>query len=683
MVRALTSTLTAALNATTRCPVVSASVEDHIAHYQLVQTPAAADSMHDACLANDGSIIRVRVTRGSNPYTQSVQWQHVNDPTNAAQWSTWTTFAGANANCFQDGSCAVANNGGTLRAFAQQGSSGSGLITWSSSDNGLSWSSSATVALAPPGGSNILGIASAGNNDVFCLYQSSSGVALACSFYSGGSWSAVHSATTAPQTGGQGVAAVWDGSKYWLVASDTASLYEYSYNPTTTSWQAYPAIVPATSTAIRRGAPRLQYDAVHGLYNLISIEIDDGTVTGSAYQYPRLQQSSDLQHWSQGFILPSLVVQYGAGLLCSSSTNYIVSMSAIYRALNFNASNTSQVLDISGAILSYVRTEKVQRPATLDIVLDNNHGQLVDQLSQSGATQPLGPNCSLILHEGYRTGTPPSTNESIKVGTYRIQCITVQRTAVEQQISLHCSDLTTCFDLLNRFQITYSNQSIAWLLRDICTRTGIMQMVLPTTAQMSNNVTSFVLQAGKAFRSAIDELCAIYALDYFLDQDEVLQFRELSATDSAVWSYQAEIEQLTLGSELQAGNHIIVTGRPPGSGNSGTGVPLLTAEAYDNSDLSWTGQERLVQHVDQKLTSVAQCASKAAFILAQEQRAQHTQSVTIPLNPALQLLDVISINDMPRPLGSGLSSQARIVHNQASYHPQNAEFTQIVQLAGV
>lgn len=681
MVRTLTSTLTAALNATTRRPVVSASIEDHIAHYQLFQAPATADCMHDACLASDGSIVRVRVTRGSNVYTQSVQWQRVSDPTNAAQWSTWTTFGGASANCFQDGSCAISNNGGTLRAFAQQGSLGSGLITWSSTNNGVSWSSTFTTALTPTGSGNILGISSAGNNDVFCLYATGTGVYIGCSFFNGTTWSALRTATTPALVSGQGLAVAWDGTKYWLVVSDTDTLYEYSYTPGTTSWLAYPTIVPETKTAISRGAPRLQYDAGRGLYTLIYIEIDDGTVTGAAHEYPRMQQSSDLQHWSQGTILQSLMVEYGAGLLYTASANYIISMPAIYRAINYTASST-QALDISGAILSYTRHEKVSRPATLDIVLDDNPGQLIPKFSQPTTTQPIGPNCTLVLYEGYRTGTPPVTSEKVKVGTYHIQGILVQRSPQENQITLRCSDLTSCFDQLNRFQIIYSNQTVAWLLRDICTRAGAMQITLPSTAQMSNIVTSFVLQSGRAFRAPIDELCSIYALDYFLDQDEVLQFRELSATDSAIWSYQPEIEQLTLGTELQKGNHIIVTGRPPGTGSSGAGVPLITAEAYDTTSMLWIGQERLIQHVDQKLTTIAQCASKAAFILAQEQREQNIHTVTVPLNPALQLLDVLTLSDAASPTGSGLSKNARIVESQASYQPQSAEYTQTVHLEG-
>src|SRR5438874_443119 len=119
--RSLSGTLTAALNARTRRPAISLTAEDHINHLAQAIATTNSDGYNDLCIASDGSIVRVRVTRGGNAFQQSLQWQRITDPTSSTQWQTWTTFSGGSGNVFQDGGCAVSNNGTVIRAFAQQG----------------------------------------------------------------------------------------------------------------------------------------------------------------------------------------------------------------------------------------------------------------------------------------------------------------------------------------------------------------------------------------------------------------------------------------------------------------------------------------------------------------------------------------------------------------------------------
>jgi hypothetical protein len=680
MVRALSSTLTSAVAATTRVPAISVSIEDHIPHYLSYQTPGAADGWHDACVASDGSIVRVRLSRGTNIFAQSFQWQRVSNPASAGQWTTWSTFGGATAMCFQDGGCAISNNNGTLRAFVQQGTGGSALWTWISTNNGLSWSSTPTSVLTPPGSANILGIGSAGNNDVFFLYQQIAGTYTGCSFFSGGSWSSLRTTTLAPPVYGGGLAAYWDGSVYWIISSDTMTIYEYTYNPSSTSWLAYQPIAPASSAAIGRLVPRLQYDALSGLYTLIYIESDTGTgtITGAVYSYPRMRQSSDLQHWSQGIIIHNIAAQYGATSVFTPTANFLISMSSVLRAQAYSQTNVNQYLDVGNAVMSYSRVEADGKVASLELILDNNKGPVSALISQPTSPQPIGPHCAVVLREGYRTGTPPTSVETVKVGTYRITSIQVQRSPQMHRLRLLCYDATSQLDLLNRFQMMYVLQQLDWLLREICARSGLFSLSLPSTSQLTQRVPYFVLQAGQSYRSGLDELCDLYDLHFFLDQNETLQFRELSSADSSTWSYQPELELITFGGQEQSGNHVIVTGKPPGSASA-----LTTAEAYDDANIQWLGQERVLQHVDQKLLTSAQCASKANFLLTQAQRAQVQHQIHIPLNPAHQLFDVISIADYSIPTGSGQSGTGRIVESKAVYDAQQADYTSILYLEGV
>jgi hypothetical protein len=182
-------------------------------------------------------------------------------------------------------------------------------------------------------------------------------------------------------------------------------------------------------------------------------------------------------------------------------------------------------------------------------------------------------------------------------------------------------------------------------------------------------VSSFVMQAGQSYRHALNELCTTYGLAYFLDQNETMQFRELASGDLPVWSYQPEIEMVTFGSNDQHANHIIVSGKLPASGIAGS---LTTAEVFDDAHLHLLGLERLLYHVDPKLTSTTQCSQKAAFLLAQETRAQVSHTVTVPLNPALQLLDGITLIDSAAPAGSGQNVICRITQIQVHFDAHNA-----------
>ena len=689
MVRGLSSTLRTAINANSRTPALQLSAQDHLLHYASYQSPGGADGLNDACVANDGSIVRINLTRiGDNAFTQTAYVQRITDPSVGTQWASWSTLPGAVNTCFQDGGCALSNNNGTLRAFAQQGTGGNAVWTWTSTDNGATWTGPVTV-LSPPSSALTKGIGSAGNNDVFFLYDVSGGEAMGFSSYNGTSWSALTTWTLATLNQGLGVAAVWNAvsTTYTLVYSDGYSLLSATYVPGT-GWTQLPAVAPATSTAIGRISPRLSYDSTTQLYTLCAVDSDSGTVTGAIYNYPRLRQSSDLRHWSNGVIVHGITVFYGANAFrlaapqsgSSGTRYYVTSMPSIYSAQAYSQSNAAQYLDLSAAVLSYTRTERESKPSRLEVTIDNNKGVSNSLVNTGGTTtEPLGPNTSLVLAEGYKTGTPPTTTEVVKVGTYHIASLLFERTPDQNHLRVVAYDLTRNLDLVSRYQMTYTTQTLTWLISEITARAGLFSLVLPTTSQMSQVIPVFVLHAGQRYRACLDELCNTYALSYYLDQDETLQVIERSSGASSVWTYQPEIELVAFGTDDVRGNHIIVSGKPPVGGALGS---LTTAEAYDDAHVTLVGLERVLHYTDQKLTTTAQCQSKASFLLAQEQRDQVAHTVTVPANPALQLLDSVTLTDSAAPTGSGQSGTVRILQSAVTYEAQRAVYEMQLHLEG-
>jgi hypothetical protein len=682
--RALTSTLTTAVNASTRRPAIMLSAEDHINHSNQTFSTANSAGFNDSCIAADGSLIRVRLTRGGSSFDQSFQWQRISDPTQGSQWTTWTSFGGGAGNMFQDGGCAVSDSAGTLRAFAQRGTGGNNLWTWSSTDNGLTWNVSPQAVLSPPGGALCAGIGSAGNNDVFFLYQVSGGYGMGVSFFSG-TWSALSTWTLATMQGAAGVDVVLSSSLYYVVYSNGYTLYEATCNSSGGSWAQLAQIAPATTSAIGRLSPKLTF--FDNLYHLICIENDAGLLTGTTYSYPRVRQSGDLLHWSTGYILHDMPEPYGASLLkttppAQSRARYVaVTMAKVALGQDFQQSDSTQYIDLSARVLSCRRVERLGQPGELIVTLDNNASTITANVATYGTTYAaIGLNTLLVLDEGYRTGTPPTTVETVNSGRYHIKQITFERAPDRSRVTLLAYDQSRNLDLVNRYQVTYSNQQLAWLITEVCARAGLFVVNLPATSQMSNVVAIFVLQAGQTYRRALDELCRVYWLEYFMDQSETLQVRELSASDAPIWSYYPEVETLAFGSNDVGANHIVVSGKPPVGGQLGA---VTNGEAYDDTNMHVTGQERVILLADPKLTTSTQCSSKAGFLLAQEQRAQTHHTVQVPANPALQLLDVLSLTDQSVPRGTGLSYNARLLGNTMHYDAQSGEYSMQLELEGV
>ena len=117
--RAINAQMQNALAAHTRRPAFTVTIEDHTNHLTAYQAPGLLDMWSDVCVANDGSIVRVNLTRGAGGgFSNTFQFTRITDPSVAAQWTSVTAFPGGSGVMFQDGGCCVSNNAGVLRAFA-------------------------------------------------------------------------------------------------------------------------------------------------------------------------------------------------------------------------------------------------------------------------------------------------------------------------------------------------------------------------------------------------------------------------------------------------------------------------------------------------------------------------------------------------------------------------------------
>ena len=293
-------------------------------------------------------------------------------------------------------------------------------------------------------------------------------------------------------------------------------------------------------------------------------------------------------------------------------------------------------------------------------------------LSGGSSYEPITAEATLKLSEGYYVGSPPpTTRDTIATGAYRVQKIAMLRTPQENMIELTGLDLTERLDRHVRWQVLFTSQTINYLLLEVCTMAGLFSPTISGGSQLSQVVPTFVIGANTTYRHALDALCATYGLDYFLDQTETLNIREILSSDASVWTYQPEIEQVSFGADFQRANHVIANGKPPAGSNP---FALTSAEAYDNTANAATRVERLMHHTDFKSTTNAQAQIAANLVLYTEQRKQSDTRLVVPLHPGLQLTDVVTVNDAAAPTGIGQSAIGRLIEHEAIYDAHRAEY---------
>lgn len=472
---------------------------------------------------------------------------------------------------------------------------------------------------------------------------------------------------------------------YFIVYSDGYALHLCTSNSAGTGWTQYPDIAPADSTALQRISPRIA--KIDNIYNLICVEADSGFLTGSVYSYPRLRQSADLIHWSNGRIFQDVSSTYGVNFIKDtapggSRARYILAAMTTIKYNNaYSQSDVHNYFDASSKILEYKRVDQLDRPGTLEITLDNMNNALITKISDylNTSYEPIGINTLINLNEGYYTGTPPTSQETVNTGKYHIQKIAFERSPGVSTIRLHCRDLTYLLDIESRFQNVYTGQTVSWLITEICSRAGILSISISNTSQIGVAISTFTLHAGQKYRAALNELCRIGWLEYFLDQTETLIFKELSGSDPSVWTYQPEIEKWSIGTDDIQANHVIVTGKRAPGGPLGN---ITTGESYDNIHAHAIGFERVAIAHDQKLTSAVLCANAAGFIQAQDKRDQYDHKLEVPANPALQLLDGITTTDISSQ-STGISHVSRIIKQEIQFNGSNALYQQVIQLEGL
>ncbi len=628
--RTLSPTLAAAITANGRQPVARLRVADDKEHYALYRqdTPAKGIDGCAAVVAADGSLIRAALFDNGGAGNADLAVQRITDPAQAAQWTAWTTLVSAGCQTSQPLALS-ANPGGILRLFYGDGpSSGATIKVYESTNNGGSWSGPSTVFA---GTHSLFYLASAGNDDLFACRNSALGVWDVQFFKkAGATWLAPATWTLGTLSSMYGIAAAWNGSLYFLAVSawytSGIAIEAYQFDGAS-AWIDLNFVVPldGSNLGFQFRLPSVQL--ADGLYRLTYVEHDDGSIDGTPADLYRMTRSPDFIHWTS----PLPVGPFGSSFISACAAPFAKAFGQYFVTTPvftfswplYSAADPGRNSDLSGRLLSYERRESLLGPGEYRAIVSNQAGE---QSSPAGLTS----NGTLLLDEGYVTA---SGSELVNVATADVDHWYFNRAPGESELVIVARCQGSRLDSEAPTLLAYSNRTVLWLATEIAVRAGLMQLFWPATPAVGQTVASFAVPAGQTWRQALHRLIEAYGLEYVIRADGSLVLHDPSEATTSVWTWDGEIEAGQYGQAGTAANHVRVFGRN------------AQGEAWDYAAVGALSRERCMHVIDRLVTSNAQASLRAANELLLERRKARGGQLHVPLNPGLELLDVVTLVD--------------------------------------
>lgn len=620
--RVLPAALTAAVTAGNGTPECRVELIDAAPHYAAVFT-GGPSGRHGAAIAADGALVQA-YNDGAGP--GHIYVRRVGDPTQSS-WGAWTALtaaAGAGAGV------AVCRLSDRVRVLWQENATT--FLDYSDSfDSGVSWS--AAAQLFDPGAacSGVAADVSAGI--VFVVYVVAANDYRVAVWTLGGGWVKTDwtngDAYAAP---GLGVVQNPDGSYLvaiaWQLTVGVGIAVDRSvYRPPglpSPGWSALSAIVPAdVGAGVAIADPHLSsYDnLVHLSYALV----DSGATSGLVYARVAVAHTVDQVHWTDP-LEDGNAYAHGAVAL-KHARGYVLAAPDTSALAPLYTGAAAQYRDCTADLVRLEIRQHDGTPAEAVLILENDAGQYA-------ALAALRPKARLRLSLGY-AGAGTVYTHVLYVADWAFT-----RLADESIVTIRAKDATSWLARQSRTTLQYSNRTVDDLTREVLTRAGLLTLQLAATTQFSQSVANFVIPAGHTWLQALHRLSSIYGYDVAAraqaDGTDVVVVLEKNPADAVAWSYGDEIDELRVGTGGDRANHVLVYGA--------TGVSSV-GEAWDFGDAGSVSQEKYLHQVEPLITTLAGLGVRATLELNVEKRRARFGRIVAPMNPALELWDVVATSD--------------------------------------
>ena len=690
--RPYTPTLLAAQRAAVKqevvaCRVVDAPVEWPRWTWSTLYTEASPDGVHAVAQLRSGPLVRARQSAGG-----AVDVQKIADPTNPAQWSSWTALKPFGTTQ-SGGGLALASSDAEdrLRLFYVDAADGR-TIRCAESTDGVAWAE--TLVITEPAPRSVKGLAAdmtaADDHLVYVLDlggAAPSHVLVAIQKVAGAWVNRVQHAELRYPTGG--LCAARDpaaGFIYCGVADGDAAnnrrIAFQEFDTAANAWAGGTVLVQApVSSGFDYAEPRLRLaTAAFPRHTYTFVEQYGGAVP---YNRPTLAvtpQRYVLTEWVPWDVASS----YGLQLLRTAAAWYLVGANRAYSS-PLELGGAGQRVDTGADLVAFESVEPApNRAARLTVLLDNAGGTYGSS-GQPGATLAVREGSQLALGLGYRTS---DGDEYVWTVPWWIERLAFEDERGAGYLRLECVDAWSYLERLRapRQLVFPAGSTVGSVLNRLLWR--VTGAALAETGPLATAVPGFTVGAGESYAHAVRRLCGLAGvLVRFGTNQAAPDGCGLTSVVPAAPAYAAGASGYAYASADVAGAtaHPIVrashaTGGQPYSQVELFGAADLVGEALDHAAIRRTWKNVPRKLVDRAADTQPKADAAAAAALTAARAGLTGGYLEASPNVALEIGDVVDVTD-PR---AGLAAAKRtVVGIKTAYDRRTANrFTQRLTLAG-
>jgi hypothetical protein len=625
--------MAAALAGPTMGPLFSVTSQDVLAvqRWTLLTATGFSSARNTSILTSSSSIIRAAVV-GS---TISIYRIPAGGLGTAANW-TAAARATPSANAQSTAGCALVQTGSTIRCFWIDVTDKKPRYS-DSTDDGATWSAATAGFPAPPLTFNLThGIAAATITDLYVAYadyaQASDGIFRSQWTGVWGAWSGGGGIGPPTPVWGQlrglQIDAKKGGGSPMVFAAGVQMRFQKSgvgastatFDGTAT-WSTFTSIEDndSPSNGLSRAYPTVHYDAGSATYYHAAILTDDGSVSGTAQNRVNIWSSTD--GLKASIIAPlGNVFANEVHVILQGGSTYVFDNHNVYSAPSAPAAT-----DLTNDVLSMHIQEKAGNHSHFQIVVANQAGQYTGLAN-------LKDNAKVHIQLGI-------------AGYALVDCWDAFIDAVRYEargdiiaMIIEARGYTKLLDQNSQRFIPIASKTVAQIAQQICQLANVSIAALPGTSQFSQVIPCFTITQGESWWQALKRLGNVYDFDLTVGTPVTVKASERLASDTSTWSYGTEALASVRQLNADQPNIIRVVGSTTGGANN-------FAEAQDISNMASSGQHRYQHIVDRMLDSSAKCQIKANLALRSAQTEGTTGSLTVTVNPQLEVLDPITITD--------------------------------------
>lgn len=659
MVRTLPAAISNALASSTQSPALTLTVQDlqaRLTQLAIGGTPGRSAAL----LSSSGVLLRASVDQAAAT-NQALRISRIT-PATAGSWTTDSTIL---TTAVARAGCAIVQTGSLTRIFFQNTSDNT-IHSTDSTDDGLTWSASVALPANPDSLPFCYGICATDTTHVWSAWAAFDPNGM-CSLYESvysTSWSAW--SQNGPSSPGWGQIR---GLNVLTPAGSTTSHFScgvgmrgytsgISAGQFTLSGGAYSPIgyirqLDTPTHGLTCAWPDLFYDTTSGAtdpwYAAVTLT-DDGSLSTDPHTRTEIWRSADGTAWHL-WLACGTAFQYGAHVLLDAGTLYVYDAAAVY-----TVTGPPAAVDISDRVLAASIHEAYNSEATAEITLDNNDAALIGQAW-------LIDNATLTLALGY-------SGSAITTHTLYLDGHAFAGNAESQELHLTARDCLKLAAYPALDQTIYENETTPTIAADLLTRSGLTLDPTPGTPQFSATIPCFIKTPGQTHLETLKRLADTYGFEFFATGGASVILIEPQVPDQSSWTYDQPGLSAAHGQTSNRPNVVRVLGAQQATQS-------IWSEAVDTANIEQTGQARLMILVDHLIDTSAKAQTKAALQLRIQQREATHGRIIVPLNPAHQLGDVVTLTDA----GVGYSSTAMRISGIAwAIDFGTAEWTQTLTL---